>query len=139
MTPVAPPRLPDLARPRPNRLAALGLDVRTDDHPEVDEDLRDEPYDEQDDDPTFWSTYPAAGWWPPGFYWGDDESADDGYADGEYVGPESADGSWWDEGLITGLVVVGLVLFIVPEPATSAIGVLLMATGVALWVADLLI
>lgn len=39
------------------------------------------------------------------------------------------DENWLDEGLATLLVVTGIVLFVVPEPASSALGVALVATG----------
>ncbi|WP_435181676.1 hypothetical protein [Halorussus sp. AFM4] len=46
------------------------------------------------------------------------------------------DESWWDEGLVTLLLVAGLALFLFPEPATSGLGVALMAVGAALWLLD---
>ncbi len=46
------------------------------------------------------------------------------------------DGSWWDEGLISLLLVVGVVLFIFPEPATSALGILFVSAGVIAWLVD---
>ncbi|WP_436910100.1 hypothetical protein [Halosimplex marinum] len=47
------------------------------------------------------------------------------------------EGGWWDEGLITLLVVVGAVLFVVPEPATTGLGVLLLGAAVVAWLVDL--
>lgn len=54
-----------------------------------------------------------------------------GETDGE------TDGSWLDEGIITLLVVVGIVLFLIPEPGTSTLGLLLIGIGVVAWVADM--
>ncbi|MFC4553428.1 MULTISPECIES: hypothetical protein [Halorussus] len=42
-----------------------------------------------------------------------------------------------DEELVPALVLVGVVLFLVPEPVTSALGIALVGVGVALWVWDL--
>lgn len=36
-------------------------------------------------------------------------------------------------GLVGLLLVVGVVLFVFPEPATSGLGILLIATAVVLW------
>ena len=79
------------------------------------------------------------GLWPGGTT-GD---AADAYEDGdqydgrEAVGAEDDEnGSWWDEGLIGTILLVGFVLFVIPEPATSGIGILLLATGVVLWIID---
>lgn len=47
--------------------------------------------------------------------------------------------SWWDVGLITALLVAGVVLFLFPEPVTSGIGILLLLTGAALWLVDLIV
>jgi hypothetical protein len=44
--------------------------------------------------------------------------------------------SWWDEGLISLLLVAGVVLFVIPEPATSALGILLISVGVVAWLVD---
>lgn len=41
-----------------------------------------------------------------------------------------------DEGLIGLLLVVGVVLFLIPEPATSGLGILLVVAGVVLWILD---
>ncbi|WP_276302412.1 hypothetical protein [Halorussus lipolyticus] len=52
------------------------------------------------------------------------------------TGADDSDGSWWDVGLIGTLLVVGVALFLFPEPATSAIGIGLIALGVVAWVVD---
>lgn len=44
------------------------------------------------------------------------------------------DTSW--TAIAGGLVLVGAVLFFVPEPITSSLGVLLVVAGAGLWVAD---
>lgn len=43
-----------------------------------------------------------------------------------------------DEGAITLLLVVGVALFLFPEPGTSALGMLLVAAGVGGWIVDVL-
>lgn len=43
-------------------------------------------------------------------------------------------GSWWGESLSSILLITGLVLFIFPEPATSALGVILMLAGAFGWI-----
>lgn len=44
---------------------------------------------------------------------------------------------FWDFGVVTTLVVVGLALIVFPEPATSIFGGLFLAIGVSLWVLDM--
>ena len=48
------------------------------------------------------------------------------------------EGWWrfWDEGIITLLIVGGAVLFVFPEPITSGVGVLMMGAGLLLWLVD---
>ena len=61
-----------------------------------------------------------------------------GYDD-ENTGYERAgedDDSWLDEGLIGLVLIAGVVLFLFPEPATSGLGVLLIAIGVVAWLID---
>lgn len=104
-----------------------------------DEPARDQ-YDEEDNDAFFGPA--VGGWYPAG--WGiwptgdtvdaDEEYADEAYEDEAYE--EDEDDSWWDEGLIATLLVVGVGLFLFPEPATSAIGMALIATGVVAWLVD---
>lgn len=117
--------------------------MRSTDRPDTDEayseDYEDPYYDDYegpyDDDDTYGDDYEdrgywALGWWPIGWWPGTD-------ADDETVGEE--DGTWLDEGLITLLLVAGVVLFLFPEPATSAVGILLLLTGGVLWLLDWLI
>lgn len=59
-----------------------------------------------------------------------DETAYDDYGENE--------GSWVDEGIISILVIAGFVLFIIPEPATTGLGILLMLAGAGLWIVDLM-
>lgn len=47
----------------------------------------------------------------------------------------SEDKDWLDEGLIATLVIVGVGLFVFPEPATSAVGIFLVVVGVGAWLA----
>lgn len=42
----------------------------------------------------------------------------------------------WDESLIVLLLVGGVLLLLLPEPVTSALGVLLIAVGVLAWLVD---
>jgi drug/metabolite transporter (DMT)-like permease len=44
-----------------------------------------------------------------------------------------------DEGLIGLLLVAGVVLFLFPEPSTSAFGILLIVTGLLGWAIDAII
>ncbi|MFC7139016.1 hypothetical protein ACFQMA_04080 [Halosimplex aquaticum] len=81
--------------------------------------------------------------WAPGLDYRDPDTDDPALA-GERADRESYrggddDGGWWDEGLITALIVAGAVLFVIPEPATSGIGILLLAIGVLAWLVDLAI
>lgn len=49
---------------------------------------------------------------------------------------DESDESWLDEGIIGTLLVVGVVLFLIPEPSTSALGILLIVIGVLGWAVD---
>jgi hypothetical protein len=40
---------------------------------------------------------------------------------------------YWDELEPTALIIVGFVLFVIPEPATSTLGIGLMLLGIAWW------
>lgn len=51
-------------------------------------------------------------------------------------GPDEEDGSWLDEGAISLLLLAGVALFVFPEPATSALGIVLISIGVVAWLAD---
>ena len=52
----------------------------------------------------------------------DDRAVDESRAEREGNG-------WWDEGLISMLLIVGVVLLLFPEPATSTLGVVLIIAG----------
>ena len=43
---------------------------------------------------------------------------------------------FWDEGIITFLIVGGAILFVFPEPATSGVGILMIGAGLLLWLVD---
>lgn len=83
--------------------------------------------------PSFWSGYPAAGWWPP-------TSSRSDAADDEPRPPDDEAapvvGEWWGGGIASLLIVVGAILFLIPEPATSAAGIMLLGIGVVLWLVD---
>lgn len=111
------------------------MNVSTDRSPDADE-AYDENYQEpyEDDDAGFWFPSATFGWWPPTFY-GRDVDEEYGQAYDEDV-DDQADGTWLDEGLISLLLVVGVALFLFPEPATSGLGIVLVATGALLWLID---
>lgn len=96
------------------------------------------PAEEAFDDSLFpYGGFPYGfGWsaWP----WSDAEDENDAYGGSEEFGPSEAtdeDGRW-NEGIVSVLLVVGVVLFLFPEPATSAIGMVLVALGLAMWLLD---
>lgn len=62
------------------------------------------------------------------------------YEERTYVAEEDESDwtDWLDEGTITLMLVVGVALFLFPEPSTSAIGILLIAAGVGGWIVDAL-
>jgi len=101
-----------------------------------------ERIDERDDET---SVIPSAagsfGAWTPGFGYTEPETDDPALADErtarESSGAADDEGGWWDEGLITLLLVVGVVLFVIPEPATSGLGILLISVGALAWLVDL--
>lgn len=66
-----------------------------------------------------------------------DEEFESPYDRDVYADAEDED-SLWDEGLISLLLVAGVVLFLIPEPATSTIGIALVALGAVAWAADAL-
>ena len=49
---------------------------------------------------------------------------------------EDDNGSLWDEGLITLLILGGVILFLFPEPFTSGLGIVLIGVGVIAWLID---
>ncbi|WP_135806586.1 hypothetical protein [Halorussus marinus] len=67
-----------------------------------------------------------------------DRRRDDEFDGGVYgeAGTADADESWWERELASLALVVGLVLFLFPEPATSAIGIFLMGAGVVAWLVE---
>lgn len=67
--------------------------------------------------------------------YGDQSFDDEPYGD-RPSDERTTDDSWVETGFITVLFVVGVVLFLIPEPATSGIGVVLIAAGVVLWLLD---
>lgn len=71
------------------------------------------------------------------------EGPNDGQFAGETAGDATPtagteDDSWLDEGLITLLVVTGALLFLFPEPATSAVGIVLLGVGIIAWAVDIM-
>lgn len=57
---------------------------------------------------------------------GDDEAV--------YAGGRGADDGWLGAGLATALILAGVLMFLFPEPATSFVGIVLIAAGLAVWV-----
>lgn len=128
-----------------NRLPALPPSVssprdRNDDESYDEESRYGVEQDARDEDPGGFSFYPSWGW---GGGWGLPSAAREEGAAGTneetYDGASDGDGSLVDEGLITLLIVVGAVLFLIPEPATSAIGALLLFVGAVGWLVDWLL
>ena len=52
-----------------------------------------------------------------------------------YASGRRGDDSWLGEGVGVALVLVGVLLFLFPEPATSLTGVLLIVAGLVVWMA----
>lgn len=99
--------------------------------------------DEDDPDGFNYDYLPNAGTFPLGWPGrSGTERADKTYDDEPYEDRESVQAtgngneSWWDEGLISLLLLAGVVLFVIPEPATSGLGILLIGVGVVLWILD---
>lgn len=67
--------------------------------------------------------------WPSDYWWSAGEEVPDSV-------PAGKDDSWLDEGLFAFLIVVGLLLFVVPEPGTSVVGILFMVAGAIAWLFD---
>jgi len=101
--------------------------------PYADERHTDEAYDDRSNeaakrDSMFgsFSYYPEfVGRWP----FGAREAANPETADSEATTVGGEEGGWWDEGLISLLIVAGVVLFLLPEPATSMVGIGLVLLG----------
>lgn len=101
-------------------------------------------YTNQATDDTFFpsgvgSTLSPSGWG----LWPSNTAADAEYGDNEARGgPEARDTSetedegWLTEGVISMVLVIGVALFLFPEPVTSAVGIGLIAVGVVAWVVD---
>ncbi len=66
----------------------------------------------------------------------DDVYADESYDDDEYAYRTDDEGTWLDEGLISLTIIAGVILFLIPEPATSGLGVFLIVAGAIAWVID---
>lgn len=101
-----------------------------------DDDPYDEPAGADDDSPYSWPPW-GAGWgwgWPSGYWWGTDEEPGD--SDRRVESSRTDDDTWLDEGVYTLLILVGVALFLFPEPGTSMVGVLLMIAGGIGWVID---
>jgi hypothetical protein len=106
-----------------------------------------EQYTDDGTDDTFFPTGRANRFAPSGWgIWPTSNTADAEYADRGAGGPESqsarrdaerteGDG-WLDEGLIGLVLVAGIALFLFPEPATSAVGIVLITLGVIGWIID---
>lgn len=119
------------------------------DDDDVDRPPEDEYYGEDtayDDDRTLPGFLPFG--WPAMFNQGtrdDDyrEDYDDEYGEDyererqrDYERQEEGEGTWLDEGLISLVIVAGVILFLFPEPGTSALGIVLITAGVIAWVID---
>lgn len=65
------------------------------------------------------------------------ETDEYGYDEDDWeTGEDESIWRFWDEGIITLLIVGGAILFVFPEPMTSAIGVLMLGAGVLFWLVD---
>lgn len=76
-----------------------------------------------------------------GTYEGEDYEGtydEDAYGETTADSDDDGGGSWWEEGLAGTLILVGVVLFFIPEPATSMLGIALISLGVLTWVVDAL-
>lgn len=99
----------------------------------------DEAYDgtdQNDDDEPGVFPYKWAAWGGWGVKWpyrsGEDTEAGP-VTDATYT---DTDDSWWDESLIGLVLVVGAVLFLIPEPSTTLLGIFLLTIGVIAWLVD---
>ncbi|WP_327051151.1 hypothetical protein [Halomicrococcus gelatinilyticus] len=69
----------------------------------------------------------------------DEEAYDGSRRDDRYdEATTDEEGTWLDEGIISLVLLAGVVLLFFPEPATSALGILLLGVGVVAWVIDAL-
>lgn len=102
--------------------------------------------EEEVDDPYDGTILPLGGTMYP-FSWSfwasdeDDVYDSDAYDQEDYDEATVAEDedAGWDEGVIGTLLIVGLVLFLIPEPATSGLGVFLLALGAVGWIVDWLV
>lgn len=103
------------------------------DTPPPDRDDRD--LDDEEDErrfPYFAVPYGGVPTWPG---WGTSEASEPAPDEGvDYE--DDAEGTWLDEGIITLVLIAGVVLFVIPEPATSGLGIGLVAFGLFLWLLD---
>ena len=79
-------------------------------------------------DPTGWGW----GWWP----WASRHSDPDEVPAGSPASATEETGGWLQRDLPTLLVVVGAVLFVIPDPVTTVAGLLLIVLGVVAWLLD---
>lgn len=108
-----------------------------------------DPYDREDrsasggdDGPTLPGVIPFG--WPTALRRGatDDTppgggvDADGGGSYRREVERADVDDTWIDEGVIALTLVVGVALFLFPEPATSGLGLVLIVVGVLAWLVD---
>lgn len=108
-----------------------------------DEGATEGPYDESPTEKAYDDTlFPYAGSLFP-FGWSSRRGVSDAdeterYGDGDDVMAAEAteNDSRWEEGLISTILVVGVVLFVIPEPATSGIGLALIAVGLFMALID---
>ena len=121
--------------------------MRSDDTTRTDETTRTADVDPEDrPGRTASSSWMGRGWatqlsWPPlyrrenpGEALSRDETPD---ATGATADPEG-EGSWWSEAWISVVILVGVALFLFPEPATSMLGIALILLGVGAWIVDAL-
>lgn len=93
---------------------------------------------DRSDDSLIPYSWPGWGVWSPMTPWRGDDRTDAAPGERPAEPAETDEGSLWDEGLYTTLIVVGAVLILFPEPATSGIGVLLALAGAIGWIYDAL-
>ncbi|NEU58637.1 hypothetical protein [Halorussus sp. MSC15.2] len=88
--------------------------------------------------PYEWAAW--GGWgleWPYRFGRGDDDAeVGDESGDARAGRGDDRDESRVDEGLVTLFLVVGVILFVFPEPGTSVVGLFLVLVGTVGWIVD---
>lgn len=102
-----------------------------------------EPYREEETDDRRKFPYMPRGWggtwaiWPFGASREETRYEEETYEDAsDSPHDEDSHESLWDASLITLLLVGGVILFLFPEPVTSAIGIFLISMGVIGWLID---